>query len=90
MLILIKLLNPVAPHITEEINEMCNLAGEELIRSAWPVHDEAALVKSTVEVALQVNGKVRGRILPRLTDEELAKLQHSGNALKEVIAQLDM
>ncbi|MBP3652282.1 MAG: leucine--tRNA ligase [Clostridia bacterium] len=62
MCVLIKLLNPVAPHITEEINEMCGCVNEELIRSAWPKYDEAALVKSTVEVALQVNGKVRGRM----------------------------
>jgi len=36
------------------------------------------------------NGKVQGRILPRLTEEEHAKLLHSGNALKEIIAQLDI
>ena len=35
---------------------------EELIRSAWPAYDEAALVKDTVEIALQMNGKVRGRM----------------------------
>ncbi|MBE5774179.1 MAG: leucine--tRNA ligase [Clostridiales bacterium] len=62
MLILCKLLNPVAPHITEEINEMCKLSDAELIRSTWPVCDESKLVKSTVEVALQINGKVRGRM----------------------------
>ena len=60
--VLIKLLNPVAPHITEEINEICGCFAEELIRSPWPAYDEAALVKSTVEVALQINGKVRGRM----------------------------
>ena len=62
MCVLIKLLNPVAPHITEEINELCGCVDGELIRSVWPKYDEAALVKSTVEVALQVNGKVRGRM----------------------------
>ena len=62
MRVLIKLLNPVAPHITEEINEICGCCDEELIRSAWPAYDEAALVKDTVEIALQMNGKVRGRM----------------------------
>ena len=62
MRVLIKLLNPVAPHITEEINALCGCCAEELIRSAWPAYDEAALVKDTVEIALQMNGKVRGRM----------------------------
>ena len=61
MQVLIQLLNPVAPHITEEINQLCGF-GEELIRKAWPVCDEKALVKDAVEIALQVNGKVRGKM----------------------------
>ena len=59
---LIKLLNPVAPHITEEINEMCACCDGELMHAPWPVCDESALVKSTVEIAMQINGKVRGRM----------------------------
>ncbi len=61
MKILIQLLNPVAPHITEEINQMCSF-GSELVRMPWPEYDPAALVRSTVEVALQICGKVRARI----------------------------
>ncbi len=61
MKILIQLLNPVAPHITEEINQMCGF-GHELVRTPWPEYDPAALVKSTVEIALQICGKVRARI----------------------------
>ncbi|MBQ3222589.1 MAG: leucine--tRNA ligase [Clostridia bacterium] len=57
----ITLLNPVAPHMTEEINELCGL-GCELAKAQWPVFDPAALVKATVEIAVQVNGKVRARI----------------------------
>ena len=59
--VLIQLLNPVAPHITEEINELCGL-GEELVRRPWPKYDEKALVKDEIEIAVQVNGKVRGRV----------------------------
>ena len=61
MKVLVKLLNPVAPHITEEINEMCGF-GEELLHSKWPVCDEKALVKDSVESAMQINGKVRGKL----------------------------
>ncbi len=62
MSVLIRLLNPVAPHITEELNDICKCIDGELIRSPWPVYDEKALVRDTVEVALQINGKVRGRM----------------------------
>ena len=58
---LLLLLNPVAPHITEELNEICAL-GAELVRSPWPKVDEKALVKDSVEIAVQINGKVKGRI----------------------------
>ena len=58
---LLQLLNPVAPHITEELNQLLGL-GEELFRRPWPVYDPAKLIKDTVEIAFQVNGKVRGRV----------------------------
>jgi leucyl-tRNA synthetase len=61
MKVLVKLLNPVAPHITEEINQMCGF-GEELLHAKWPVCDEKALVKDSVEIAMQINGKVRGKL----------------------------
>ena len=60
--VLIRLLNPVAPHITEEINSLNSCVPGELLHAQWPVCDESKLVKSTVEIAMQVNGKVRGRI----------------------------
>ncbi len=59
---LLTLLNPVAPHITEEMWQ--NLGGEgDLAWAPWPQWDEAALVKSEVEIAVQVCGKIRGRIM---------------------------
>jgi leucyl-tRNA synthetase len=60
--VLLQLLNPVAPHITEELNELLGL-GAELFRKPWPAYDPAKLVKATVEIAFQVNGKVRGRVM---------------------------
>ncbi len=58
--LLCQLLNPVAPHITEEIAHLNGFS--ELARQSWPVCDERALVRETVEVAVQVGGKVRGRL----------------------------
>ena len=59
--ILVQLLNPVAPPMTEEINRICNFC-DELVREPWPVCDEKALVRDSVEIALQINGKVRGKL----------------------------
>ena len=59
---LIQLLNPVAPHITEEMWER-NGFGSGMMRAPWPQWDEAAMVKSEIEIAVQVCGKVRGHIM---------------------------
>ncbi len=57
----IKLLNPVAPHITEEI---WNRFGHNntITYEAWPTYDETKLVEDTVEIPVQINGKVRATI----------------------------
>ena len=55
----LKLLSPFAPHIAEEIYE--SIGGEGFLTiSEWPVYDEAKTVDATIEVGVQVNGKVRG------------------------------
>ncbi len=59
---LILLLNPVAPHMTEEIRELQQLGADPLYKQSWPSYDESALVKDSVEIAIQINGKVKGRI----------------------------
>ncbi|MEX1376062.1 MAG: leucine--tRNA ligase [Eubacteriales bacterium] len=59
--ILITLLNPVAPHITEEMHE--NMGGNGMLSLAeWPKWDENKCIDATKEIAVQVNGKVRGTI----------------------------
>ncbi len=58
---LLALLNPVAPHMTEELNELLGYK-EPLYITAWPKWDESALVANTVELGVQVNGKVRARV----------------------------
>jgi len=59
---LLALLNPVAPHMTEEMWQLLGCEGE-LAHAQWPQWDEKALVKSEVEIAVQVCGKIRGRIM---------------------------
>lgn len=58
---LLHLLNPIAPHITEELNEMYNL-GDNFCESTWPSYDESKLENNTFTMVVQVNGKVRGKI----------------------------
>ena len=58
---LLQLLNPFAPHITEELNDICHL-GDEFTVSTWPSYDESKLVDSTIKIGVQVNGKLRGTI----------------------------
>ncbi len=60
MHVLLQLLNPFAPHITEELNE--RLGFEELHHSKWPGYDPKALEADEVEYGVQINGKVRARI----------------------------
>ncbi len=58
---LLELLNPVAPHISEELNELIGFK-TPLYASTWPKCDESALVSDTVEYGIQVNGRVRARL----------------------------
>jgi len=59
--ILLHLLNPIAPHITEELNEI-NSLGEILCKSNWPVYDESKTIDEELEIGVQVNGKLRASI----------------------------
>ena len=55
------ILNPFAPHITEEINQRLN--GEELLsEQTWPSYDESLLVESEITIIVQVNGKLRAKL----------------------------
>ncbi|MBR5658602.1 MAG: leucine--tRNA ligase [Lachnospiraceae bacterium] len=58
---LLQLLNPVAPHITEELWEICGFE-KRLYQNTWPEYDEAKTVENTVEIAVQINGKTRTTI----------------------------
>ena len=58
---LITLLNPVAPHITEELWQIIGGEGR-VYETAWPEYDDAKTVESTVEIAVQINGKTRATL----------------------------
>ncbi len=66
----IKLLNPIAPCITEELWEMLG-HNNTIAYESWPTYDEAKLIKDTIEIPIQVNGKLRGKItVPSIATKE--------------------
>jgi leucyl-tRNA synthetase len=83
---LISLIQPYAPHIAEELWQQ--LGGERLWREAWPSAAEAFLVHDTLEIAVQVNGKLRGRFsAPAASSDE--ELVAQARALDNVASHLD-
>lgn len=78
----IQLLYPIAPHLGEELYEMITGSSEGVSYTSWPTYEESKLVQSSVNIALQVNGKLRATIAVSkdLSKEELEKLavNHEG------------
>ena len=69
----ITLLNPFAPHLTEEINEVLGNR-EMLARAKWPEYDPAKCVDAAAEIAVQVSGKIKARLMiPTDSTEEAVK-----------------
>ena len=84
---LLVLLNPVASHMTEELWEMMNFGGR-LYQTTWPEWDEAKTVESTVEIAVQINGKVKATVAVGI-DEDEASVKEKAHAVESVKALLD-
>lgn len=89
---LITLLNPVAPHITEELWEVMGFDGR-LYQTEWPTYDEAKTVETTVEIAVQINGKTKATITidkDDAKDDVIEKAKEAlgdrlnGNIIKEI------
>ena len=72
------LLNPFAPHVTEEVYQACELGDGILAEAQWPSYDESKCVDESIEIVVQVNGKIK------------AKLQVSVNADKDAMLSLAM
>ena len=72
----IKLLNPIAPHITEEIWEKVFKKDNTISYEKWPTYDETKIVDETFFLIVQVNGKVRGKleVSSNTTEEEMKQL----------------
>ena len=95
---LLKCLNPFAPHLTEEINSRLNRADSDtmLCNQPWPEFDEAYLIEDEIEIVVQVNGKLRGkiRVAPDASKDEIEGLaqqdenvqQHTeGKTIRKII-----
>jgi leucyl-tRNA synthetase len=92
---LLHLLNPVAPHMTEELWEIVGF-GKPIYKQGWPAWDEEKTVEDTVEIAVQVNGKVRAVIAVSrdasqeeareavMAEEAVTKHLEGKNVVKEV------
>ena len=90
--LLLTLLNPIAPHITEELNE--SLGFKPLCEEAWPKYDESKTIDNEIELPIQINGKVKATIKIALDSEEstvkekvhseLADLLDGKNIIKEI------
>jgi leucyl-tRNA synthetase len=89
---LLTLLNPVAPHITEEIWSVLGFEGY-VYQASWPEYDEAKTVESTVEIAVQINGKMKATLAigkDEDKDSVIAKAKEAiadkltGNIVKEI------
>lgn len=83
--IFLQLLNPICPHITEEINKEILKNDNELYSTQWPKYDEKYLEKSDIEIVFQVNGKIRSKQLinKNLSEDEIKNIAlNDENVLK--------
>lgn len=82
----ITLLNPVAPHITEELWQIAGFEGM-LSETKWPEYDEAKTVDDEVEVVVQINGKIRDKMMisADLNPQQMQEVALANEKIKELI-----
>ena len=66
--LLLTLLNPIAPHITEQLNE--EIGNEPIVNSKWPEYDESKTISENITIGVQVNGKLRSTITIGINEEK--------------------
>lgn len=88
---LVKLLSPIVPHVAEEIWQIMG-HDETITYEAWPTYDENKLVQDTVQVILQVNGKVRSKVEVEkdLDQAELEKIALADERIQQWTAEKDI
>ena len=84
--VLIKLLYPFAPHITEELNKEV-LGKDSLVYSSWPTYDESKTIDNSFEMIVQVNGKLRDKVIvsTNITKEEMESIALNSENTKKFI-----
>ncbi|MBE7046960.1 MAG: leucine--tRNA ligase [Ruminococcaceae bacterium] len=84
-LLLITLLNPVAPHMTEELWEKFGMEGY-LSLAKWPEYDESKMIDDEIEIVIQINGKVKDKIMiaAGLSDDEIKEVALENDKVKEL------
>ena len=95
VVLLLKALNPFAPHLTEELNATLAAAftsvdKTDLANQSWPAYDPAKLIEDEVEIVVQVNGKVRDKMFVAngAPNEEVEKLALASDKVKSFIEGL--
>ena len=81
----ITLLNPVAPHITEELWKVAGFEGA-LSDTSWPKYDEAKTIDDEIEVVVQINGKIRDKMMiaADLTPQQMQEVALANDRIKEL------
>ena len=85
---LLLIVNPFAPHVTEEMWEVCGFGKMMAADGAWPTYDEAKCIDETIEIVVQINGKIRAK-LNVAADIEQADAIAAAKADEKVAAELD-
>lgn len=87
-----KLLNPFAPHVTEEVWENQRFNDKYVCYQEWPKYDESKCVDKETEIAVQVNGKVRARIVVPIDidKKEIAEIAKNEESVKEYIKDFNI
>jgi len=80
----VKLLNPVAPHITEELWNIALGYKGSIAYEKWPEYDEEKTIEETIEIPVQINGKVKAvvNVSKDISEEEIKEIIHSNEAVK--------
>ncbi|WP_163191973.1 leucine--tRNA ligase [Clostridium thermarum] len=87
----IKLLAPFAPHFTEEMWNTLNPSNDEkaysIFNQSWPVLDPSALIKDEVEIAVQINGKIKAKLMipTDLTDDQIKETALTEESIKAAL-----